>query len=92
MRHFSLLAILLGFTTLRSAPAHDYAEAAARIEQRQIADDSVVMRGGRTIFLRQQHRTPRAFVLLHGFTDAPRQFEELGVRLTARGDNVARTR
>jgi esterase/lipase len=33
-------------------------------------------------------RTPRVFVLLHGFTDAPKQFEALGARFFDSGDNV----
>jgi alpha-beta hydrolase superfamily lysophospholipase len=89
VRLFGLLALLLGVTTTRrSAPAHDYAEAAVSIERRQVADDSVVMPGGRSIFMSQHRRTPRVYVLLHGFTDSPRQFEELGAWLAARGDNV----
>lgn len=44
--------------------------------------------GGRTIVLSHGHRTDRAFVLLHGLTNSPRQFRELGEALFAAGANV----
>jgi carboxylesterase len=65
-----------------------YADAVARIALRQAADDSVVARGGRSILLIHGARTPRVIVLLHGFTDAPTQFESLGKRFFDAGDNV----
>src|SRR5438045_9568543 len=33
-------------------------------------------------------RTDRVIVLLHGFTNCPKQFERLGQALASRGDNV----
>jgi pimeloyl-ACP methyl ester carboxylesterase len=71
-----------------ATPPIDYAEALARIARRQAADDSVVVRGGRSILLSHGARTPRVIVLLHGFTDLPTQFESLGKRFFAGGDNV----
>ena len=70
------------------APPIAYAEAVERIARRQAADDSVVAVGGRSILMTHGNRTPRAFVLLHGFTNSPTQFEELGNRFFAAGDNV----
>ena len=70
------------------SPAADYASAVARTQTRQAQDDSVVASGGRSIFMGHGERTPRVFVLLHGFTDSPKQFEALGARLFATGDNV----
>ena len=58
-----------------SSPAADYASAVARAQLRQAQDDSVVAIGGRSIFMGHGERTPRVFVLLHGFTDSPKQFE-----------------
>lgn len=58
------------------------------VARRQAADDSVVVTGGRSIFLTHGTRTPRVFVLLHGFTDLPEQFAVVGEHLFARGDNV----
>jgi esterase/lipase len=71
------------------APPPDYADAVARVARRQAADDSVVAPGGRSILLTHDRRTPRAFVLLHGFTNSPTQFQDVGARLFAiTGDNV----
>lgn len=58
------------------------------IARRQAADDSVVVAGGRSILLSHGKRTPRVFVLLHGFTDLPEQFAVVGQHLFAGGDNV----
>ena len=71
------------------APPPAYADAATHIARRQAADDSVVAPGGRSILLTHGRRTPRAFVLLHGFTNSPSQLQEVGERLFAiTGDNV----
>jgi esterase/lipase len=71
------------------APPPTYEDAAARIARRQAADDSVVVPGSRSILLTHDRRTPRAFVLLHGFTNSPSQFQDVGERLFAMtGDNV----
>lgn len=71
---------------LPPAPAYD--STFASVARRQAADDSVVARGGRSILLAHGARTPRVFVLLHGFTDSPTQFSALGNRLYEAGDNV----
>jgi esterase/lipase len=76
------------YATAHTEPARDFADAVARISQRQLQDDSVVAPGARSILLSHDHPTPRVFVLLHGFTDSPTQFLELGQRVFARGDNV----
>lgn len=70
------------------APALTYQEAVAHIVARQLADDSVVARGGRSILMTHGARAPHVIVLLHGFTDAPVQFERLGKRFFDTGDNV----
>src|SRR5918992_3381886 len=69
-------------------PAPTYDDAIARAARRQAADDSVVARGGRSVLLTHGQRTPRAYVLLHGFTNSPSQFVDVGERLFATGDNV----
>ena len=66
----------------------DYEDAVARVARRQAADDSVVVAGGRSLLLTHGKRTPRVFVLLHGFTDLPEQFAGVGQHLFAEGDNV----
>lgn len=69
-------------------PTRTFDEAVARA-QRQIATDSdIAAAGGVPILLTHGARTPRAIVLLHGFTDSPRQFAALAESLYTSGDNV----
>jgi esterase/lipase len=70
------------------APPPTYEDVAARIAGRQARDDSVVAQGGRSILMTHDRRTPRVYVLLHGFTNSPTQFQEVGERLFATGDNI----
>jgi esterase/lipase len=65
-----------------------YEDAASRVAARQAAESSVVVRGLGSILMTHGHRTPRAYVLLHGFTDVPLQFQTVGQHLFATGDNV----
>jgi esterase/lipase len=90
-----ILALLAGCSALPivTAPAPlppppSYEDAVAMVAQRQAADDSVVVPGGRSRLLTHGARTPRVFVLLHGFTDLPEQFAVVGEHLFAGGDNV----
>src|SRR5256885_3066664 len=69
-------------------PTRDYSDAVARARGQIAADDSIAAPGGSTILLTHGRRTPRAVVLLHGFTDSPRQFAALAESLYAQGDNV----
>jgi alpha-beta hydrolase superfamily lysophospholipase len=66
----------------------DYESAVARITARQAAESSVVVRGLGSILMTHGQRTPRVYVLLHGFTDVPTQFQLVGEHLFATGDNV----
>ena len=68
--------------------ALSYPEAVTRISTRQRHDDSVAVANGRSILMTHGARTPRVYVLLHGFTDAPTQFAAVGANLFADGDNV----
>ncbi|HTR79186.1 MAG TPA: hypothetical protein VMH39_13795, partial [Gemmatimonadaceae bacterium] len=69
-------------------PAATYAAAVARAAYQQAVDDSVAVPAGRTILFAHGQRTPRAFVLLHGLTDSPRQFLPLAEAIYEHGDNV----
>jgi carboxylesterase len=69
-------------------PAGTFADAVVRAERLVLDRDSVAIRGGETIFLNHERRTPRAVVLFHGLTDSPRQFAALADSLFADGDNV----
>ncbi len=65
-----------------------YEDAVGRAAVRQALDDRVAVAGGRSILLTHGARTARVYVLLHGFSDAPTQFEAIGRALFADGDNV----
>jgi alpha-beta hydrolase superfamily lysophospholipase len=81
----------LGFGDLdaKSDPARSYDEAMERWEQKQAREAKQPLHeGGRTIVLSHGYQTDRVFVLLHGLTNAPRQFRELGEKLFATGANV----
>jgi len=69
-------------------PTRDFAAAIASVERRQAQDDQVAAEGARSVLLSHGHPTPRAFVLLHGFSDSPSQFRAVGEHLFANGDNV----
>jgi carboxylesterase len=66
----------------------EYATAVASVERRQLQDDAAAAAGARSVLLTHGHPTPRAFVLLHGFSDSPSQFRAVGEHLFAGGDNV----
>lgn len=55
---------------------------------RAFEDTQPLHEDGRSIVLTHGHPTERVFVLLHGLTNAPRQFRELGEKLFATGANV----
>ena len=70
-------------------PAASYEEAMARWAETQARESALPLHeGGRSIVLTHGHETDRVFVLLHGLTNAPRQFRELGEELFATDANV----
>lgn len=77
-----------GDLSSRASPASSYASAVERAMNMIASDDSVVAPGGGSILLTHGTRTARAVVLLHGFTNSPRQFAALADSLFAAGDNV----
>lgn len=81
----------LPFDSLISStdPAQSYDEAMERWARKQATEASLPLHeGGRSIVLSHGYQTDRVFVLLHGLTNAPRQFRELGEKLFATGANV----
>lgn len=72
----------------RRAPTGSYPEAVARATALSERDTAAINPLCRTLLLTHGHRTARAVVLFHGFTNCPRQFEVLGRQLYERGDNV----
>ena len=94
----ALLLLGLGWL-LRPLPLHDlvstenpatsYDEAMARWDETRAKEAGLPLHdGGRSIVLTHGYETERVFVLLHGLTNAPRQFRELGEKLFATGANV----
>lgn len=65
-----------------------FEQSLAIIRQIQAEDDATVNPISRTIFLNHNRVTPRAALLLHGYTNSPRQFALLGEQLHAQGWNV----
>ena len=70
-------------------PAQSYDDAMARWARAQEHEAAQPLHdGGRSIVLTHGYETDRVFVLLHGLTNAPRQFRALGEKLFATGANV----
>jgi len=69
-------------------PAQDYSEALARIETLQANDTPAVNPRCRTRIMTHGEKADRAIVFLHGFTNCPQQFHDLGKLLHERGGNV----
>lgn len=70
-------------------PTRSYDEAMERWQLTRAREAELPLHdGGRTIVLTHGYQTDRVFVLLHGLTNAPRQFRELGEELFATGANV----
>src|SRR4051812_21843380 len=72
----------------RPHPSRSFDDAVSRARGVISADDSIVADGGASILRVHTRRSPRAVVLLHGFTNSPRQFADLADSLFASGDNV----
>ena len=65
-----------------------YESAVSMIARRQAVDDSIADPGARSILLTANRRTDQVFLLLHGMTDSPRQFEAFAYLLRGDGNNV----
>ncbi|HSV43202.1 MAG TPA: alpha/beta fold hydrolase [Candidatus Bathyarchaeia archaeon] len=69
-------------------PAINYEESVCRIEKLRAADPADVADYGHLIFMTHGHRTAKAVVLYHGYTNCPRQYEKLARMFFERGYNV----
>lgn len=74
--------------TARPNPAEGYAAAEARLAAVAAAEELVCNPEIRTLALTHGAPTKRVYLLIHGTTNSPRQFEELGRLLHERGHNV----
>jgi carboxylesterase len=72
----------------RHADRQQFSEALDQIGRDVRAESAIVRPGGGSLLRSHGAPTSRVFVLLHGFTDSPRQFEPLGDRLFTNDDNV----
>jgi carboxylesterase len=68
--------------------ATSYAEAKARLAQLQAQDDPTVNPVCRTYAVEHGRQMERALVYLHGYTNCPAQFAQLGQEFAQRGFNV----
>lgn len=69
-------------------PAVTYDEAVARFELVAAAEEGIVNDLGHSRLLVHGERTPRAYVMVHGITNSPEQWLELGQTLYDQGHNI----
>jgi esterase/lipase len=69
-------------------PAEDYDEALRRFEAIQAGENGKVDEVSSSRLMTHGEQTDKAYVLIHGWTNSPRQFVELGELLFERGHNV----
>jgi esterase/lipase len=85
-----LAAIPIDTRPLKSNPhpIAAYSDAVAVFDSLRAAEEGRVMPDGASLLLTHGDRTPRVIVLIHGLTNSPRQFRELGQQFHERGYNV----
>jgi carboxylesterase len=69
-------------------PFADYGAAISAYDSLRANEHGLVTPDGASLMFVHGRRTPRAIVLVHGLTNSPRQFRELGEQFHARGYNV----
>jgi carboxylesterase len=74
------------------SPARDYDEAISRFQHTLAGEDASINSDCLPRLLTHGRKTARAVVLLHGFTNCPKQFDSLAALLYERGDNVYQPR
>jgi pimeloyl-ACP methyl ester carboxylesterase len=72
----------------RPNPAADYAEAEGRIAVLRAREGDRIIPDARLRFMTHGERTDQAIVFVHGYTNCPRQFVQLGELFFQRGYNV----
>ena len=90
-----LLLIVMGLLPLSrdqmdSVPGMlaDYGEAVARFDEILEVESGVVNDASGSLLFTHGEPTQRVYLLVHGTTNSPRQWEELGTQLHGRGHNV----
>ncbi|MFA6001807.1 MAG: alpha/beta fold hydrolase [Thermoleophilia bacterium] len=84
----ALFPMNTGDLTSHPNPANTYEEAAGRVQAIIDAENGVVCDICGTRFYTHGGKTAKVVVLIHGLTNSPRQFEELGQQLFNDGYNV----
>jgi len=69
-------------------PMTDYAEAVSRVEKMLEDELPITNESSRSFLMEHGQKTDDVFVLVHGVTNAPKEFEELGQKLYDQGNNV----
>ena len=82
----------LGALASHPQPAADYAEAAQRVAALQAQDTPGVNSECVTRFLTHGQKTDRVIVFIHGYTNCPQQFAQLGQQFYDLGYNVLMAR
>lgn len=83
-----LVPVSTGNLEARPDPCPDYETAVARYAALTAEEAAICFPKGRSLLLDHGRRTPCAYVLIHGMTNSPHQFEEFGRLLWERGHNV----
>ena len=89
------IAALLGLVPVstdsfapKPEPASSYTESLQRFDEMQAEERGITNELTRSKLLTHGDKTDRAYVLVHGTTNSPHQFQELGEILHDRGHNV----
>ena len=83
-----LLPVPLGGFESAPDPAKDFEEALRRFDEILADEESIANEASGSHLMTHGDSTERVYVLIHGTTNSPLQFVELGDRLYARGHNV----
>lgn len=74
--------------SLPSHPAQSFDDAVARVAALQVQDTDLIHPKSQTHFASHGAKTPRAVLLLHGYTDSVHQYDVLAQELYKQGYNV----
>lgn len=85
---FGLVPLPLRGLEPQPVPAGTYDEALVRFAAVEAAEADRVNELGHSRLLTAGERTPRVYAMVHGTTNSPEQWQELGETLHARGHNV----
>jgi carboxylesterase len=83
-----LIPVPLGGLESAPDPAEDYEEALRRFDKILADEEAIVNEASGSHLMTHGNKTQRVYVLIHGTTNSPLQFVELGDILHARGHNV----